>query len=135
MSSIIATVQSIQSLQNLHIVTFTCNNTPLKMMSLDLNDTVQQATKVRLTCKPTAIAMAKNLLGELSYANQLPVRIQAIEVGELLSALQLQFGEFVLESIITTDSQKRMQLQVGEEVIALIKSSDLSIQEVLTDEL
>jgi len=132
MSHIIAEVQEIQSVQNLNIISFTCNDTVLKMMSLDLNDTITKGSQVRLTCKPTAIAIGKNIQGELSYANQLHVSIRSLEVGQLLSALQLEFGEFILESIITTDSQKRMQLQVGDAVIAFIKSSDLSIKEVLS---
>ncbi len=131
MSSIIATVYNIQTVQNLNIVSFTCNESLLKMMSLDLDESIQKGTKVLLTCKPTAIAIAKNLQGELSYANQLHVSITNINAGELLSVLKLQFGEFVLESVITTDSKKRMQLQAGDKVIALIKSSDLSIKEIL----
>jgi len=132
MSHIIAEVQEIQSVQNLNIISFTCNNAVLKMMSLDLNNTITKGSQVMLTCKPTAIAIGKNIQGQLSYANQLHVKIRSLETGELLSALQLEFGEFVLESIITTDSQKRMQLKEGEEVIALIKSSDLSIAKVLS---
>ena len=132
MSSIIAHVQNIENLQNLNIVSFTCKQTPLKMMSLDLNDTIEKGTKVMLTCKPMAIALAKNLQGEVSYANRLHVTIKSIEAGELLCALKLQFEEFVLESVITTDSYQRMQLQIGDEVTALIKSSDLAIKEVLS---
>jgi len=132
MSHIIAQVQKIQSVQNLNILKLTCKDTQLKMMSLDLNDTITKGSRVMLTCKPTAIAIGKNIQGELSYANQLHVTIVSLEVGQLLCALKLQFGEFVLESIITTDSQKRMQLQKGDEVIAFIKSSDLSIKEVLS---
>jgi len=132
MSHITAEVQEIQSVQNLNIISFTCNNAVLKMMSLELNDTITKGSQVMLTCKPTAIAIGKNIQGQLSYANQLHVKIRSLETGELLSALQLEFGEFVLESIITTDSQKRMQLQAGDEVIAFIKSSDLSIKEVLS---
>jgi molybdopterin-binding protein len=132
MSHLIAKVQKIQSVQNLNILSFTCNDTTLKMMSLDLNDTISKDAQVMLTCKPTAIAIGKNIQGQLSYANQLHVTITSLEVGELLCALKLQFGAFVLESIITTDSQKRMQLQEGDAVIALIKSSDLSIAKVLS---
>jgi len=131
MSHLIAQVQKIQSVDNLNIVTFTCKETELKMMSLDLNDTIEKGIKVMLTCKPTAIAIGKNIQGELSYANQLQVKIISLEVGELLCALKLQFEEFIIESIITTDSQKGMQLKVGDAVIALIKSSDLSIEKVL----
>jgi len=131
MSHIIAQVQEIQSVQNLNIISLTCKDTPLKMMSLDLNGTITKGSRVMLTCKPTAIAIAKDIQGELSFANQLHVNIISLEVGQLLCTLNLQFKEFVLESIITADSQKRMQLKKGDEVTALIKSSDLSIKEVL----
>ena len=131
MNKFTASVHTIQSLQNLHIVSFTCNGTMLAMMSLDLDKNIQTGTKVLLTCKPTAIAIAKNLQGELSHANQLHVKVLSIQAGQLLSAVQLQFHELVLESVITTDSLERMRLKTDEEVIALVKSSDLSIKEVL----
>ena len=131
MNQITAQVQEIQSVQNLNILTLTCKDTPLKMTTLDLNETITKESQVVLTCKPTSVAIGKNIQGELSFSNQLHVKIISLEVGQLLCALKLQFEEFVLESIITTDSQKSMQLQVGDEVIALIKSTDLSIAEVL----
>ncbi|HIP15166.1 MAG TPA: transporter [Sulfurimonas autotrophica] len=131
MSYITAEITEIQSVQNLNIISLTCNTTVLKMMSLDLDETITIGSKVKLTCKPTSIAIGKDVQGEISCANQLHVKIHAIKVGQLLSALQLEFGTFLLESIITTDSQKRMHLQVGDEVLAFIKSSDISIQEVL----
>ena len=132
MSHILAQVQEIQSVQNLNIISFTCKETSLKMMSLDLNDTITKGSQVMLTCKPTAIAIAKDIQGQLSFANQLHVKILSLEVGQLLCTLKLQFKEFVLESVITADSQKRMQLQKGDAVTALIKSSDLSIAKVLS---
>ena len=131
MNQITAQVQEIQSVQNLNILKLTCKDTPLKMTTLDLNETITKESQVVLTCKPTSVAIGKNIQGELSFSNQLHVKIISLEVGQLLCALKLQFEEFVLESIITTDSQKSMQLQVGDEVIALIKSTDLSIAEVL----
>ena len=132
MNHILAQVQEIQSVQNLNILSFTCKDTPLKMMSLDLNETITKDSQVVLTCKPTAIAIGKNIQGELSFSNQLHVTIISLEIGQLLCTLQLAFEEFVLESVITSDSQKKMQLQRGDEVTAFIKSSDLSIAEVLS---
>lgn len=132
MNHITAEVQEIQSVQNLNIIRLTCKETPLKMMSLDLNDTITKGSQVMLTCKPMAIALGKNIEGMLSYANQLHVTILSLEIGQLLCTLQLAFGEFVLESVITADSQKKMHLKRGDEVTAFIKSSDLFIAEVLS---
>ncbi len=131
MSKIIAHVSNIQSVDNLNIVNFKCENTTLTMMSLELSKRVGMGTKVLLSVKPTATAIGKNIKGELSYSNQLNVKILSLEIGELLCALKLKFHDFILESIITTSSQKRMNLQVNDEVVALIKSTDLSIEQVL----
>ena len=132
MNHITAKVQEIKSVQNLNIIQLTSKDTPLKMMSLDLNDSITKGSRVILTCKPMAIALGKNIEGALSYANQLQATIISLEIGQLLCTLQLAFEEFVLESVITSDSQKKMQLQRGDEVTAFIKSSDLSIAEVLS---
>ncbi len=139
MSKLIATVKKIESVDNLNIVTFVCNDETLKMMSLDLNDTVQIGKKVLLACKPTSVALAKLSIDQqefsemLSYANQIRVKVSSMDVGELLSSVKLNFGDFILESIITTASLKRMKLNENDELLALIKANELSIQEILND--
>lgn len=132
MNKISATVVSIQNVQNLTQVTFATATGELKMMGLELPQNIEQNTAVMLTCKATNITIAKASDSMLSFSNQLPVTIQAIEMGELLCSLELAYEEALLESIITADSAKRMQLKVGDTVTALIKSSDLSITEVLS---
>ena len=127
MNQIKAIVTDIQSVENLNIVTFKVNNHSLKMMSLDLSNVLVVGATVSLLFKPTTVAIAKNISGELSFSNQLEVKIVSMKVGELLASLKLTFDEYTLESIITSASVKRMGLEVGESVIALIKSSDLSM--------
>jgi|FLOH01.1.fsa_nt_gi molybdopterin-binding protein len=131
MNTLNATIKSIQTVDNLNIVAFTSHEQTLKMMSLDLTENIQVDTLVNLHFKPTTVSIAKNITGELSIGNQLAVKILSLEIGELLSVLHLGFYDYTLESIITTSSLKRMDLKVGDNVTALIKSSDLSIKEVL----
>jgi molybdopterin-binding protein len=139
MSQLIATIKNIESVDNLNIVTFICNDEVLKMMSLDLNDTVQIGKRVVLGCKPTSVALAKVTMDHkafsemLSYANQIKVQISSMDVGKLLTSVKLNFGDFTLESIVTTQSVKRMHLNERDELLALIKANELSIQEVLND--
>jgi len=139
MSQLIATIEKLESVDNLNIVTFVCNDQRLKMMSLDLNDTVQIGKSVVLGCKPTSVALAKPTINYqefsemLSYANQIRVSIVSMDVGKLLSSIKLDFQGFVLEAIITTASLKRMKLNEKDDVLALIKANELSIQEVLDD--
>jgi len=131
MSTFKAVITQIESEDILNIVTFETKNQTLKMMSLDLNTSVRVRSSVMLNVKATAVALAKELTGMLSYSNQISLKIQSINRGKLLCSLLLEDEDFTLESIITTSSVDRMNLQVQDEVIALIKSSDLSISEYL----
>lgn len=133
MSKLIATIKKINSIDNLNIVEFDFLENKLKMMSLGLNPNIQIGKKVKLSIKPTNISIAKDFIGEISLSNQLVATIQYIENGELLSSISLKVGDFLLESIITVDSSKRMNLQIDDEVKILIKASNLSIEEVLND--
>ncbi|KIM13170.1 MAG: transporter [Sulfurovum sp. FS08-3] len=133
MSYLVATVKQIESCENLHIVAFDYRGQTLRMMSLDLADAIAIGTKVKLTIKPSHIALAKNFEGELSCSNQLQTTIVSITNGELLSAIKLDFLGTLLESIVTLSSSQRMDLRVGEEIVALIKASELSIDEVIND--
>jgi molybdopterin-binding protein len=133
MSQLVATIKKINSIDNLNIVEFDFHGLTLKMMSLDLNADIQVGKKVKLSVKPTNISIAKNLIGEISLSNQIVATIENLENGQLLSSISLKVHNTILESIITVDSSKRMNLQIGESVTILIKASNLSIAEVLND--
>lgn len=131
MSKLIATVSKIESVDNLNIVTFDFLGQSLSMMSLDLKDDIKKNTKVELFIKPSSVAVGRDFSGDISYSNQIKAKIVDIENGELLSSIKLQKSEFILESIITLKSSKRMNLKKGDEVTAFIKASELSILRVL----
>ena len=131
MNTLIAKVTQIKSIDNLNIVKFNFADTTLSMMSLDLSDRVKVGAKVKLSTKPTHIAIAKDFSGEVSYSNQLHVKILHVENGELLSSIKIQIEDTILESIITRDSSQRMNLHVNDNVTAFIKANELSIVEVL----
>ena len=131
MSNIIATVSNIQNCDNLNIVNFDFNGISLSMMSLELNEKIEIGTKVKLNCKSSHIAIAKNFSGEVSYSNKLNCVIQSLENGELLCCIHLKIFDTILESIITVNSSKKMNLKAGDNVTAFIKASELSISEIL----
>ena len=131
MNTLLCTVQKINSVENLNIVKFDFAGLTLSMMSLELGKDVNIGSRVKLSTKPTHVAIAKHFSGEVSYSNQLPAKIIHVENGELLSSIKLQILETTLESIITRDSSDRMELKVGDYVTAFIKANELSIVEVL----
>jgi molybdopterin-binding protein len=133
MSQIIATIKNIRNVDSLNIVEFGFYNHTLKMVSLNLSKQISINKKVKLSIKPTNILIAKNLQGEISISNQLKAKIVKVENGELLSSILLKVEDTILESIITVDSSKNMNLVEDEEVLILIKASDLFIQEVIDE--
>lgn len=133
MSQIIATIKNIRNVDSLNIVEFGFFNHTLKMVSLNLSKQISINKKVQLSIKPTNILIAKNLQGEISISNQLKAKIVKVENGELLSSILLKVEDTILESIITVDSSKNMNLVKDEEVLILIKASDLFIQEVIDE--
>ncbi len=130
MNLIEASIKTIESCESLHVVKFVSHGQTLSMMSLELADTVAIGTKVTLCVKSSHIAIAKSFSGDVSYSNQLACKIASIDNGKLLSSITLECCETLIESIITVDSSKRMDLKVGDAVTALIKASELSISEI-----
>lgn len=133
MSKLIATVKDIKNVENLNIVTFNCEANDLVMMSLELDKSIKIGKKVILGAKPSSVAIAKDFSGMVSYSNQLKSKIRKITKGELLCSLEIKFKDFLLESIITTNSLKKMDLKEDDEITVFIKASELSILEVFDD--
>jgi len=131
MNRLSAVVTHIEGEQNLHIISFDYEGVSLKMMGLDLPKGLHVNAHVTLGIKPSHVAIAKNLRGELSYANQLPATIVSIENGKLLSTILLHVKGNEVQSFITLSSSTRMNLQKNDEVTLLIKASELFVLEVL----
>ena len=127
-----ATVTAIENVDNITVVSFDAASMPMRMMALGLTVPLEVGTQVLLGVKASNISLAKDLGGMLSTSNQLNATIEAINNGTLLCSVKLRIGPFFLESIITRASSERMQLQEGDTVTALIKSSELSIVEVVS---
>ncbi|MCK9490569.1 MAG: TOBE domain-containing protein [Sulfurimonas sp.] len=126
-----ARVTKIQTKENLNIVNFEFASHKLTMMSLDLDESLKVSSLVKLSVKPTHIALAKEFSGVVSYSNQLDAKIVEVENGELLSSIKLSVGDANFESIITKNSSSRMSLKIGDAVKIFIKASELSISEIL----
>lgn len=131
MSNLIATVKKIDSESSLNIVTFDFYGIPLKMMSLELNEDICIDAKVILCIKPFSVAVAKDFKGELSYSNQIKTKVSSIQEGKLLCSLKLLVEDSYIESIITLESLKRIDIKVGDSVLALIKANEISIVDVV----
>ena len=82
---------------------------------------------VTLLFKETEISLAKNLSGLISLRNRIAVTIRSIKRGDILSAIELDYGINTLISVITTRAVDRLQLVVDEQVEALIKANEIAL--------
>jgi molybdopterin-binding protein len=64
---------------------------------------------------------------ELSARNQLRGRITALQVDGVMAEVRVAIGDQELVSVITRSSAERLNLRKGEEVIAVIKSTEVMI--------
>lgn len=63
----------------------------------------------------------------LSARNRLRVRITRIEKDGLMAEVHLRLGDQELVSVITRSSAERLGLSVGDEVLAVVKSTEVMI--------
>ena len=64
---------------------------------------------------------------EISARNQLRGRVTAIALGGVMAEVRVQIGANELVSVITRSSVERMGVKVGDEVVAVIKSTEVMI--------
>jgi molybdopterin-binding protein len=64
---------------------------------------------------------------DLSARNQLRGTITALLIEGVMAEIRLQIGEQELVSVITRRSAERLALRVGDEVFAVIKSTEVMI--------
>ncbi len=68
---------------------------------------------------------------KMSARNRLPGTITEIVKGEAATRVSLQVGDNHMVALITTESAEELGLEVGKEITALVKATDVML---LTDE-
>ena len=82
---------------------------------------------IDIVFKETEVSLAKNLSGQISLRNRMQCVVLKIDRGKLLSRVFLKFQDFTLSSAITTRSVDSLNLNIGDEVEALVKSNEVSL--------
>lgn len=63
----------------------------------------------------------------VNVRNQLRGRVKAIVWGDVVSEVEVETSSGIVTSVITTRSIKELALDIGSEVLALVKATDVSI--------
>jgi molybdopterin-binding protein len=62
-----------------------------------------------------------------SARNRLPGTITEVKLGAVMAKIAIRVGDNQIESVITRDSAEEMNLEVGDRVYAVIKSTEVMI--------
>jgi molybdopterin-binding protein len=66
----------------------------------------------------------------INSRNQLPGRIVEIVLGPVVSEVDVETASSIVTSIVTTRSIKNLNLQVGHEVLAVFKATEVLLARV-----
>lgn len=123
-------ITSIQGSESLSLVKIAVGSTILTSIIIDTPDSevhFKIGKTVNVYFKETEVIIAKNEPLNISIQNKIICIIDSIRNGEILSELQLSFGEFTIKSLITTNAVKTLNLKTGDAVLALIKTNEVSL--------
>lgn len=107
-----------------HTFTAMLMETPLKAPYLKIGN------MVAVMFKETEVSLAKNLAGQISLRNIIRAKVRQISCGDILCEVVLGYQEQTITSIITARAVRRLDLQEGDEVDALVKANEVSLMEV-----
>ena len=89
---------------------------------------LQKGALIYLFFKETEVILAKEEKPlSISLPNRIPGEITGLEEGALLSKLSLKSSVGKIVSIITTESLKDLNLQIKDQVIAMIKTNEIML--------
>jgi molybdopterin-binding protein len=64
---------------------------------------------------------------EISARNQLRGRVTEMTMGNVMAEIRVQVGQHEIVSVITRASAERLGISVGDEVVAIVKATEVMI--------
>lgn len=127
MNKLTGTIQDIEIDGDISIINILIGNTSFSAITIDeaLPMSLNLGDDVTMGFKETAMSIGKGISGGLSIRNRFKAVIKSLTTGKLLTKLVLDFQGHDLISVITTASAKRMNLQIGDQVEGLVKTTDM----------
>lgn len=86
-----------------------------------------QGSSVRALVKSTEVSLATAAVQGLSIRNQLPGTVTAVATGAAMATVKIAVEGGELTSAITADAATDLALAAGTPVVALIKSTEVSL--------
>jgi molybdate transport system regulatory protein len=127
MNRLRGTITAVESAGHVRLVDVNVNGTIFSAILLEAAERLHPGATVTLAFKETEVSLAKNLSGLISLRNRLPAQVRAVEKGQVLAKVTLDYQGLDVVSIITTRSAVRLDLKPGDAVEALVKANEMTI--------
>ena len=124
-----AKIVQISSKDGVSFFELECLNLGTNLFMLALNEASKFALndEVSLNFKSSDVILSRLRLEASSLENELKCEVAGIARGEILSIISLKCEQFCFEAIISDHALKRLNLAVGEQVFAYVKSTSIHI--------
>jgi molybdate transport system regulatory protein len=127
MNRLRGTISAVESAGHVRLVDVNVNGAAFSAILLEATERLHPGAAVTLAFKETEVSLAKNLSGLISLRNRLPAQVRAVEKGQVLAKVTLDYQGLDVVSIITTRSAERLDLKAGDAVEALVKANEMTI--------
>lgn len=104
----------------------------LKSIIIETPDTasyLQKGKAVTLLFKETEVVLGLNTKQHISIENKLTCKVSKIERGHLLSKVVLSTKAGIITSIISTQALKELDININQDVIAMVKLNEIMLCE------
>lgn len=130
MNVLAGTITDIRTEGNLSLVAMVAGELVFHSIVIDTpeqNPALSPGKTIQILFKETETMIARDWQGGLSVRNRIPCRIDSLEIGVLLCEVKMRWRDIPVSSIITAGAAREMNLQAGDEVLALIKTNEVSL--------
>ncbi len=125
-------ISSLKTSGRLTIVTLDVSGILLKSIIIENPDTVSYLKKnnpIQVMFKETEVVIGKDADIAISMENRIPGTITEIIKGALLCSLSLNTKAGKIKATLTSESASKLQLQLGEFVTAMVKTTEIMLSE------
>ena len=130
MNTLRGKISSIQTKGNISLVKVQVGDSQLTSVIIE---TPQSATylfegnELNVLFKETEVVIGKGKEIPISLQNKLTCKVEKVEVGALLGKVILKHPKGIIRSVITANAIRQLDIKVGDEVTALIKTNEVML--------
>ncbi|SDX41574.1 molybdate transport system regulatory protein [Lutibacter oricola] len=132
MNTLKGTINSLTISGNLTLIGIKVGHINMSAIVIDTPKTAPYLTvenSISVIFKETEVILAKGNTDLISMRNKIKGVIEKIISEELLSKIIIKSSVGNITSIITTNAVKQLELKIGDEVTAMIKTNEIMLSE------